>query len=97
MQQPQQPQQPLEPKGPYCIPRGPNGGLSVLAAGDSITQGSVPSKNYNHPYTIRMEQVLEQNLATEVRALDAGGCGLRDILKWGNTLQTGPALAIPTA
>lgn len=69
-QQPQQPAE-LEPKGPYCIPRGPNG-LAVLAAGDSITQGSVPSKNLNHPFTIRMEQVLEQNLGTEVRALDAG-------------------------
>lgn len=68
-------QQPVVPKGPYCIPRGANG-LTVLAAGDSITQGSVPSKMLNHPYTIEMEKILESTLATEVRAVDAGGCGM---------------------
>jgi hypothetical protein len=46
----------------------------VLAAGDSITQGSVPSKNLNHPYTIKMEQLLEASLQGDVRAVDAGGC-----------------------
>jgi hypothetical protein len=45
----------------------------VLAIGDSITQGSVPSKNLNHPYTIRMEKDLESLLQVDVRALDAGG------------------------
>lgn len=59
--------------GTYCIPRSASGQLAVLAAGDSITQGSVPSKNFNHPYTIKMEQVLEATLQTDVRALDAGG------------------------
>jgi hypothetical protein len=47
----------------------------VLAAGDSITQGSVPSKNLNHPYTIKMEQLLEASLQGDVRALDAGVFG----------------------
>lgn len=57
-----------------CISRSPTGQLTVLAAGDSITQGSVPSKNFNHPYTIKMEQVLEAGQQTDVRAVDAGGC-----------------------
>jgi hypothetical protein len=55
----------------YCIPRSA-AGLAVLAAGDSITQGSVPSKNLNHPYTIRMKQLLEAQLSAPVRAVDAG-------------------------
>jgi hypothetical protein len=45
----------------------------VLAIGDSITQGSVPSKNLNHPYTIRLKEVLEPQLSLPVRAVDAGG------------------------
>jgi hypothetical protein len=64
------------PAGPYCIPRGPPGSsLSVLAIGDSITQGSVPSKNLNHPYTINLEKVLESMTQVDVRALDAGRFG----------------------
>lgn len=65
---------PIVPAGPYCIPRGPPGtGLSVLAIGDSITQGAVPSKNLNHPYTINLEKVLESMMQVDVRVLDAGG------------------------
>lgn len=60
------------PAGPYCIPRAGNS-FSVLAIGDSITQGSVPSKNLNHPYTIKLQEVLEPALQARVRAVDAGG------------------------
>lgn len=60
--------------GPYCIPVNPTTGFNVLAAGDSITQGSVPSKNLNHPYTIQLKEVLEPQLQVSVRAVDAGGC-----------------------
>lgn len=72
------PCRPVVPAGPYCIPRGPAGSaLSVLGIGDSITQGAVPSKNLNHPYTLRLEKVLEGLLQLDVRALDAGRLHLR--------------------
>jgi len=69
--QPIAPPPKIVPAGPYCIPRDANS-FSVLAIGDSITQGSVPSKNLNHPYTIKLQQVLEPALQTRVRAVDAG-------------------------
>lgn len=34
--------------------------IRILAIGDSITEGSVPSKNTNHPYTIQLEQQLRK-------------------------------------
>jgi hypothetical protein len=34
--------------------------IRILAIGDSITEGSVPSKNMNHPYTIELEQQLRK-------------------------------------
>jgi hypothetical protein len=34
--------------------------VRILAIGDSITEGSVPSKNLNHPYTIQLEQQLRK-------------------------------------
>jgi hypothetical protein len=34
--------------------------IRILAIGDSITEGSVPSKNMNHPYTIQLEQYLRK-------------------------------------
>jgi hypothetical protein len=37
-----------------------DGTVRVLAVGDSITQGSVPSKNLNHPYTIELQKELQQ-------------------------------------
>jgi hypothetical protein len=30
----------------------------VLAIGDSLTKGAVPSKQLNHPYAIRLQQLL---------------------------------------
>lgn len=33
--------------------------LRILAIGDSITQGSVPSKGANHPYTIQLKNLLQ--------------------------------------
>lgn len=33
--------------------------LKILAIGDSITQGSVPSKGANHPYTIQLKNILQ--------------------------------------
>ena len=35
------------------------GELRILAIGDSITQGSVPSKGANHPYTTKLQQLLQ--------------------------------------
>jgi hypothetical protein len=35
------------------------GELRILAIGDSITQGSVPSKGANHPYTIQLKNILQ--------------------------------------
>jgi hypothetical protein len=34
--------------------------IRILAIGDSITEGAVPSKNLNHPYTIQLEQHLRK-------------------------------------
>lgn len=36
-----------------------SGELKILAIGDSITQGSVPSKGSNHPYTIQLKNLLQ--------------------------------------
>jgi lysophospholipase L1-like esterase len=47
--------------------------LRVLAIGDSITQGSVPSKNMNHPYTIQLQQQLQQ--AFPGRSIDVDNAG----------------------
>lgn len=35
------------------------GEIRILAVGDSITQGSVPSKGANHPYTIKLKEILQ--------------------------------------
>lgn len=34
--------------------------IRILAIGDSITEGAVPSKSMNHPYTIQLEQYLRK-------------------------------------
>lgn len=36
------------------------GDIRILAIGDSITEGSVPSKGYNHPYTNQLKSLLQQ-------------------------------------
>ncbi|KAI8466501.1 MAG: serine carboxypeptidase-domain-containing protein [Monoraphidium minutum] len=49
-----------------------DGKLRVLAIGDSITQGAVPSANENHPYTIALEERLRADLGRKVD-VDNGG------------------------
>jgi lysophospholipase L1-like esterase len=54
--------------------RGTGGGdtIRILALGDSITQGSVPSKNENHPYTIQLEQRIAAATGKKVEMVNAG-------------------------
>ncbi|KAF8059433.1 Sh3yl1 [Scenedesmus sp. PABB004] len=69
--------------GGFCIPISRGRPFNVLAAGDSITQGSVPSKMTNHPYAWKVEELLKANLATSrVSVVDAG-------LGGGGIFQTG--------
>lgn len=56
----------------FCIPATRGMQFNVLAAGDSITQGSVPSKMINHPYTIQLSQLLQRRLGKNADATDAG-------------------------
>jgi hypothetical protein len=61
--------------GGYCIPvEQRRSSFHVLAAGDSITQGSVPSRGFNYPYAIKLEELLRKKLGPRTRAIDAGGC-----------------------
>jgi hypothetical protein len=66
-------QQQQAPGGGYCIPVEKRGSFHVLAAGDSITQGSVPSRGFNYPYAIKLEELLRKKLGPRTRAIDAGG------------------------
>lgn len=52
--------------------------FNVLAVGDSLTKGAVPSRNMDHPYTLRLQQLLQQRLAGQfdVRVHTAGGSGV---------------------
>jgi hypothetical protein len=59
--------------GGYCIPVERRASFHVLAAGDSITQGSVPSRGFNYPYAIKLEELLRKKLGPRTRAIDAGG------------------------
>ncbi|WIA15988.1 hypothetical protein OEZ85_012727 [Tetradesmus obliquus] len=76
----QQQQQPGS--GGYCIPVQRRASFHVLAAGDSITQGSVPSRGFNYPYAIKLEELLRKKLGPRTRAIDAG-------LGGGGIYQTG--------
>jgi hypothetical protein len=68
-------QQQQAPGDGYCIPVERRSlSFHVLAAGDSITQGSVPSRGFNYPYTIKLEELLRKKLGPRTRAIDAGGC-----------------------
>jgi hypothetical protein len=75
--------------GVYCIPAVRNQPFTVLAAGDSITQGSVPSKNLNRPYAIRLQELLKNHLSNgQVDAVDAGNtCRLASLLACVHTLS----------
>lgn len=81
VQGPQPPTTPSSPSNPpptspqqskYCIPATRGMQFNLLAAGDSITQGSVPSKNYNHPYTIKLKELLRKKLGKNADCTDAG-------------------------
>lgn len=59
--------------------KGKGGPLRILALGDSITQGSVPSANQNHPYTIELKKRLARaRLGRRVDITDGavGGAGI---------------------
>lgn len=49
------------------------GELRILAIGDSITQGSVPSKGANHPYTIKLQQILQSRYPSMNIVIDNQG------------------------
>jgi hypothetical protein len=55
----------------------PLAALRVLALGDSITQGSVPSENVNHPYTLQLQKRLQAKLRRPADVTNAGANGLR--------------------
>lgn len=48
--------------------------LQVLAVGDSLTNGAVPSLNANHPYTLRLAQLLQQATGRQVSTTTVGEC-----------------------
>lgn len=52
-----------------------SGELKILAIGDSITQGSVPSKGANHPYTIQLKNLLQSKYPGMNIAIDNQGMG----------------------
>ncbi|KIZ01719.1 hypothetical protein MNEG_6244 [Monoraphidium neglectum] len=56
----------------------PLAALRVLALGDSITQGSVPSENANHPYTLQLQKRLQAKLRRPADVTNAavGGAGI---------------------
>lgn len=60
----------------------------MLAVGDSITEGVVPSKGVNHPYTIQLKSLLQQKLPCCTIAIDNGGVGGAGIFAVGTERQT---------
>jgi hypothetical protein len=65
------------------------GELRILAIGDSITQGSVPSKGANHPYTIQLKNILQSkysgmNIVIENQGMPASVCWPLGILQFGS-------------
>ena len=64
---------------PACAP--PRAPVRVLALGDSLTNGAVPSAKANHPYTLRLGEVLRAELAPRPVDITLAGarvwvCGL---------------------
>jgi hypothetical protein len=53
------------------------GELKILAIGDSITAGAVPSRNANHPYTIQLKNILQSKYPSLNIAIDNQGKQLR--------------------
>ncbi|WIA15985.1 hypothetical protein OEZ85_012724 [Tetradesmus obliquus] len=62
--------------------------IRILAIGDSITEGSVPSKNTNHPYTIQLEQQLRKLRPNARITIDNEGVGGAGIFAVGFHKQT---------
>lgn len=51
------------------------GELKILAIGDSITEGSVPSRGFNHPYTIQLQNILRSKFPSTNIVIDNQGVG----------------------
>jgi hypothetical protein len=39
----------------------------VLAIGDSLTKGAVPSKQLNHPYSLRLQTLLDRKFKNRAK------------------------------
>ncbi|KAF8059432.1 hypothetical protein HT031_005237 [Scenedesmus sp. PABB004] len=68
--------------------------LRILSLGDSITEGSVPSKNLNHPYTLELEKQLRRRLPSTRVFIDNEGVGGAGIFAVG---FHNPTTIIPVA
>lgn len=62
--------------GAACAPPPQAPPVRVLAFGDSLTNGAVPSRNANHPYALKLGEVLRAELAP--RAVDVAVVGARN-------------------
>lgn len=62
----------MAPLSPLRSKPDKDGVLRVLALGDSITQGAVPSANDNHPYTLQLKNRLEEYLGQPVEVTNGG-------------------------
>lgn len=47
----------------------------MLALGDSITEGAIPSKKYSYPYSVKLRELLTQSLGFEPEIKNAGNPG----------------------
>lgn len=60
----------------------------LLAVGDSRTEGVVPSKGLNHPYTGELVRLLKQKLPCCTVTVDNAGVGGAGIFAVGNPVRT---------
>lgn len=64
------------------------GEIRILAVGDSITQGSVPSKGANHPYTIKLKEILQSKYPGMNVVIDNDGmCSMTKLLALSCTIS----------
>jgi lysophospholipase L1-like esterase len=66
--------------GAACAPASK---ATVLAFGDSLTNGAVPSLQRNHPYTLKLGQLLQAELGRPVDIKTVGEA------QWAERLPTG--------